>query len=113
MKTASQLIEDYRREIRDTDIDRVRAAEILNKLSALYGNVTEEIRGREMEYNKVFANTLATNDSVAKAEVLSKITPEYTNFRVARDLEKVLLEMIRSLKHYCKVRENEWFEGTN
>ena len=112
MKSASELIETFRREIRDTDISRERAAELLNKLSALYGNVTEKIRETEMEYNKKFAATLATNDSVAKAEVLSKITPEYTNFKVARDLEKVLLEMIRSLKFYCKAKDNEFFEGT-
>jgi len=113
MKSASQLIEDYRRELRDTDVDRHRAAEIRVKLSALYGNVTEQMRKTEMAYNQKYAEVLAVNDSVAKAEVLSKITPEYIEYKTARDLEKVLLEMIRSLKHYVEAKDNEWFEGTH
>jgi hypothetical protein len=113
MNPAIQLIEEYRQEIIDTDIDRHRAAAIRAKLSALYGNVNEWIRETEMVYNKKFAETLALNDSVAKSEVLSKVTTEYTNFKTARDTEKVLLEMIRSLKHIIDVKDNEWFEGTH
>lgn len=111
MASATELIENYRREIRDKDISRERAAEILTRLSALYGNVTEEIRQREMTYNKKYAELLNQEEKVAKAEALSKTTEEYFSFKQARDVEKVLIELIRSLKYFLRVKENEW-EGT-
>ena len=113
MKTIRELINEKRDKILNQDLTKQEASKMLVEFSALMGNVTEEIRIREAKYNQVLAEQLAQEKSVARAEVLSKITPEYRKFRRARDEEKVLIELIRSLKYYLKAKGDEWEAAGN
>lgn len=103
-----ELIESYRREIRDTDLQPDRAAELLTKLSALYGNVNDEIREADMDYNVVLLKHLEGEEAANRAKIRAQTTPEYMRAREAKDTLKVVDEMTRSLKYFLKAKEGEW-----
>lgn len=107
MSTARGLIEAYRLELRDEDLSPSRAAEVLQRLTALLGNVLSEIREAEASYNLVLLNALDTDEAANRATIRAKITPEYARSREAQDTHKVLLEMIRSLKVVLKSQQEE------
>jgi hypothetical protein len=72
------MIEQLRREVRDTDLPPTRAAEVLSKLTALMGNVLEEIRDAEMLYNRVLLAHLDSDEAANRAKIRAQVTPEYT-----------------------------------
>ena len=53
MKTIREQVSEIQKEILETDLQPDRAAEMLTQLSALYGNILDEIRTREGEFNQV------------------------------------------------------------
>jgi hypothetical protein len=102
-----ELIEEMRRELRDENVAPQRQAEILQRLTALMGNVLAEIRDADMAFNRVLLETLKTEEKANRAEIMAKTTPEYSRAREAKDTNTVLLEMIRSLKVILKMQQEE------
>jgi hypothetical protein len=105
-----EMIDNYRNEIHNTDLTPSRASEILVELSALVGNVAEELKNREMEYNRRFFALLTAQEgrkSVALAKAESLTTPEWEAVREAQNSRETLMELIRSLKYYLKTKLEE------
>lgn len=105
--TVRELIEEMRRELRDEDVSPQRAAEILQRLTALLGNVLQEIRESEAIFNGVLLKHLDVDEAANRAQIRAKATPEYARAREAKDTNTVLIEMIRSLKAILKVQAEE------
>lgn len=105
--TARDLIEAIRREMRDTDLQPSRAADLLVKLTALLGNINAEIREADAEYAGVLLKHLEAEDKANRATIKAETTPEYRRKREARDTKEVAVEMIRSLKYQLKSFEEE------
>lgn len=101
------LIEGYRREIRDSDLPPSRAAEILTKLTALMGNVLDEIRDAEMAFNVVLLGYLDSEKAANRAKLRAQTTPEYTRAKQAKDTHTVVVEMIRSLRQVLRTQGDE------
>lgn len=112
-ETLREIVSRKRDIILNRDLSPIEASRMLVEFSALMGNATEEIRIREFRYNTVLAETLAVEKSAVRAEVMAKITPEYRRLRRAKDLEKVLMELIRGLKYYLRARGNEYEASGN
>src|SRR5690349_17223106 len=93
--TVRSLIRDIQTEVRDTELQPDRAAELDNRLSALYGSVLEEVRKTEMAVNEIVRTFIAGGNAVNKAERLAKATLEYASLREAEDLEKLTLQLTR------------------
>lgn len=102
-----ELIEALRREVRDTDLPPTRAAEVLSKLTALMGNVLEEIRDAEMAYNRVLLKFLDSDEAANRARIRAQTTDEYTRAKAAKDTHVVVVEMIRSLRQILRSQETE------
>lgn len=102
-----ELIESYRREIRDSDLQPHRAAELLTKLTALLGNVLQEIREADMDYAKVLLALLDSEEKANHATIRSKTTPEYSRAQEAKHAHTVVMELIRSLKTVLKAQTDE------
>ena len=102
-----ELIEEMRRELRDEDVPPARAAEILQRLTALLGNVLQEIRESEAEFNGVLLKFLDSDEAANRATIRAKHTPEYARAREAKDTLTVVTELIRSLKVILKAIETE------
>lgn len=92
-------------------LDPIRAAQILTELSALYGNILDEVKKRQMIYGEKLVEILDTEKSVAKAEAKAKATSEYESLLEAKNTDKLCLELIRSIKYYLRAKEDEMNEA--
>jgi len=106
--TVRDHIESIRREVRDTDLLPDRAAELLNQLSALLGNVLDEIRDADMDYAVVLLKHLDSEEAANRAKIRAQTTPEYLRSREARDTKEIVVELARSLKYYLRAKEDEY-----
>lgn len=104
-----ELVKSYQREIQQTaDLQPDRAAELLMHLSALVGNVLDEIREADAEYAVTLLHFLDTEKKANRAKIRAEISPEFRRSREARDTEKLITELTRSLKYFLKAKEAEY-----
>lgn len=101
-------------EAKKDNYDPAYLSEKLVDLSALYANLTQHIADLESQYFKVLNMAMEKDDkiSAARAKVMANAGDEYLKFRKAQMLEKSLIEEIRSIKIYIKIRQNE-FQGAS
>jgi len=105
--TVRSLVRDIQVEIRDTDLHPDRGAELLTKLTALYGSVLDEIRAADMAYNEILLDALQSDEAANRARIRAQATPQYARMREARDVEKLALELIRTLKVFLRTKQEE------
>lgn len=84
-----------------------RASQILVELSAILGNINSEILEREIAYNKRLLSCYEKESKANRAKILAETSEEYIALREAKNAEVCAVEMIRSLKYFLKVREEE------
>ena len=102
------LIHDIQKELRDSgELLPDRASELLTRLTALLGNVNDEIREADAIYASVLLTCLQSDEAASRAKIRAETTPEYLRKREARDVKELTLEMIRSLKYYLRSKEEE------
>ena len=83
----------------------MQAAEWLNTLGALTGNVLQEIREAEAEYTVVYSGFLDTEQKANRAKIRAEMTPQYQRLREARDTFKLVEIMIGTLKYLLREYE--------
>ena len=101
------MIRKIQMEVRDRALLPVRGAELLTRLTALYGNVLDEVRTADLEYNAVLLEAMTGDEPANKAKVRSMATPQYQRAREAKDTERLTLELIRSLKKFLTLQAEE------
>ena len=112
-KTIREMIYDIQNEVAKGDLVSEVAADLLTKLSALMGNINDEIRKRDVEYSRVLLQWLETEEKANRAKIKAECSSEYLAKREARDLKELALEIIRSLKYYLRAKEDEWETSKN
>lgn len=96
-------------EVRDTpDLQPDRAAELLNKLTALLGNLNDEIRIADALYAEVLLGCLDSDEAANRAKIRAETTPAYKRKREAKDTKELAIELIRSLKYFLKTKQDEY-----
>jgi hypothetical protein len=110
-----ELINTKLTRIKDTkDLQVGEASEILVELSALMGNINEEIKNRSDEYNRKLLDIVEQPKmSVAKAQIIIKTTPEWSNLETAKGYKEAMLESCRSIKYFIKCRDSEFEVSRN
>lgn len=107
--TVREIVKSYQQEIHKTaDLLPDRAAELLMKLSALMGNVLDEIREADSEYAVTLLHYLDSEAKANRARIRAEISPEFRRKQEARDTEKLVTELTRSLKYYLKAKQDEY-----
>ena len=107
--TIRELVRSYQTEIHQaTDLLPDRAAELLMKLSALMGNVLDEIRAADAEYAVTLLHYLDTEAKANRARIRAEISPEFRRKQEARDTEKLVVELTRSLKYFLRAKSDEY-----
>jgi hypothetical protein len=106
-ETVRDMIHAIQVEVRESDLQPDRAADLLNTLTALLGNVNDEIREADLEYAQRLLQFLDSEDKANRARIRAETTPEYQRKRQARDVKELALEMIRGLKYYLRAKEEE------
>lgn len=100
-----ELIKAMQREIRDTDLQPDRAAELLVKLTALMGNCNDQIRESDADYATILLSFLEADEAANRAKIRAETTPAYQRKREARDTKELVVELCRSLKYLLKSNE--------
>ena len=96
--TVRDMVNAIRDDVRDGDLTPTQAGEYASRLSALLGNIAEEIRDADMAFNAVFAKCLDEEAKANRAKIRAELTEEYRRKREAHDFHMVTLEMVRSLR---------------
>ena len=107
-KTIREIVRELQNEILNTDLQPERAAEILNKLSALMGNVLDQITNSDMSYNAVLMSAYKAETKANRAKILAENSEEYRQKREAKDTKELLDSLISSLKYFLRGKENEY-----
>jgi len=107
--TIREIINDKLNRLKNTqDLQPAEASEILVELSALVGNVNEEIKNRSDAFNRKLLELVEQPKmSVAKAMIVIKTTPEWQELETAKGYKEAMFEAIRSLKYYLRAKQQE------
>lgn len=84
------------------------AATHLNELAALIGNIAEELADRQMAYNRVLHSAYEMEETSNRAKILAGISPEYQAMIEAKAMRDTAVELMRALKYFIRVKEDEW-----
>ncbi|MEK7111883.1 MAG: hypothetical protein AAB875_01010 [Patescibacteria group bacterium] len=106
-----QLVQDIQGEIAKGNLMPQRAAELLVNLSALLGNIAEEITQRDYEYNLVLLQFLDNETKANRAKIKAEVSKEYLAKRRAYNTRDLAIELIRSLKYFLRAQEQEMREA--
>lgn len=108
MSTVRGLVKSVQKELRDGgELHPERAAQLLTQLTALLGNVLEEIRDADVAYATVLLKHLDSEEAANRAKIRAETTPEYLRKQEAKDMRELVIEMIRSLKYILKAQTEE------
>lgn len=105
--TVRELIGSIQREVRDTDLQPDRAAQLLVKLTALMGNTNDEIRLADHAYAVVLLRFLEADKAANRAKIRAETSTEYLRRQEARATKELVIELVRSLKYLLKAKEEE------
>lgn len=113
--TVREMIDEYRaRLLKAKDMTGDEASLVLTELSALTGNVNEEIVAREMDFNRMLNDLLNTPDmTAAKAKIRAQASEEYEALLRAKGYLVLLTEMMRALKYRLRSLELEFQAARN
>jgi len=93
-----ELVDKARMEVLAGELQPIRVGELASELSALLGNIFQEIREADMAFNAVYAACLDQEGKANRAKIRAELTPEYQRKREAHDYHAVTLELVRSLR---------------
>jgi hypothetical protein len=83
----------------------VRSFELL--LSGLHGAVVDEVRRAEMRYNHVLLSFLGANEAKNRAEIRAQCSPEYGEYRAAKDLSEQIKQLVITCRGYLRSIDEE------
>jgi hypothetical protein len=105
--TVREMVRSFQKEIQTSDLQPDRAAELLVKMTALLGNIADEIRQADAIYAQHLLRCYEATEKANRAKILAETSPEYDRKREARDTRELVVEMIGSLKYFLRSKEDE------
>jgi hydrogenase maturation factor len=93
-----ELVNSIKREILAGDLTPRRMSDLELTLSALLGNIQDEIRNADALYADVLLKCMREESKANRARILAETSPEYLRKRAASDCYKLAVELIRSLR---------------
>lgn len=111
--TIRDRITAIQRDVRDGDpspaVLRAHALELVG----LLGNVNAEVTEAELAYAGVLLAAYRTEAAASRAKLAAETTPEYARVRVAKDTQRLAVEMLRVIKAVLRSTEEEMRLGTH
>jgi len=106
--TVRELIGGIQRTVREsTDLPPTQASDLLNKLTALLGNVLTEVREREMVYRVYYADCRKRYEKANAAKIEAEASPQYAAWREAKDTQVLTEQLIVSLRASVRLHTEE------
>jgi|GEM_PF-2434834 len=107
VSTIRERIRGIQKELRDGALTPDLARESLVELTALMGNVNDEMRLADLDYKKLLLTMLRTHEKANRARIEAETTGEYSRAREAKDTRDLVIEMVRSCKAYLRSLDEE------
>lgn len=85
----------------------LRTSAVLVELTALYATLITELRESEFAYKAVLLTCLDSEEAANRAKIRAENSEAYRRMRLAKDTEKVVVELIRSLKVSLRTMQEE------
>ena len=104
IKARVRAIEDH---LADGAMSPVNAREFLVALTALGGVVVDETRRAELKFNHVLLAFLNSDEAANKAKIRAQCSPEYADFKAAKDLSEQIKQLIISCRGYLRSLDEE------
>ena len=94
-------------ELRDGALTQDLTRESLMMLTALLGNVTDELRDADIAYKLVLRTAFETEGKANRARLIAETSREYRRMREAKDTEKSVEQMIVTCRAYMRSLDSE------
>lgn len=91
-----------------SNLSPVQVAELLVQLSAIKGNVNDELTRREMAYNRKLLYFLETEEKANRAKIKANTSEEYEQLREAKNCLESVDSMEGTLKYLQRAKESEF-----
>ena len=113
MSQVRAMLKEYRQRFLHSDgVTKLAASQALVEISALLGNVNDEIRKADQAYYLKFDELLSGEKMpVSRAEVRMRSSDEYMRLQEAKNEFEMAMELIRSLKYLIRALDDE-MEGS-
>ena len=105
--TIRDMVRRIQGELRDGALTPGLARESLVTLTALLGNVNDELRTADHAYKAVLLKCLDAHSKANRARIEAEVSPEYSRAREAKDTGTLVQEMIRSCRAYLRSLDEE------
>lgn len=102
-----ERIKAIQKQLRDGALTPDLARESLVTLTALLGNVNDELRTADAAYKLVLLDCMRTEAKANRARIVAETTPAYSRAREAKDTAGLVTEMIRSCRAYLRSLDEE------
>jgi len=106
-KSVREMVADVQKELLVGSLLPMQASKCETQLTALLGNIAEEIRDADAAFAQVLLEALDRNEAANRARIRAETTPEFKRRQEARDTHKHAMEMIRSLRSLQRVLSAE------
>lgn len=107
IESVRDLIRLVGEEARKPDLQPKQATDLLLSLTGLYGNMLDEARETDIDYNAVLVKHMANEEAANRARILAKASPEYAKAKAAKDGVQECMQLINSLKAFIKAKGDE------
>jgi hypothetical protein len=91
----------------DGTLEPATAREFLMALTGLAWPVANELRRSELRYNHVLLAAKGVGEAVNLAEIRAKCSPEYAEYREAKDLSEQIKQTLISSRGYLRSLDEE------
>lgn len=105
--TIRERVKAIQKDLRDGGLTPDMAREHQSTLSALLGNVQDELRESEADYKAVLLEAMRIETKANRARIVAENTAQYRRFREASDTAKLVTEMIRSCRATLRSLDEE------
>ena len=105
--TIRERVKAINAELRDGDVTPQMAREHLVTLTALMGNIHDEVRDSELDYKQVLLSALQSETKANRARMVAECSPEYRRHREAKDTATQVQELIRTCRAYLRSLDEE------
>jgi len=105
--TIRERVKAINTELRDGDVTPQMAREHLVTLTALMGNIHDEVRDSELDYKQVLLSALQSELKANRARMVAECSPEYRRHREAKDTATQVQELIRTCRAYLRSLDEE------
>jgi len=106
-KSIRQMVREIQVECRDTEVSPMRAAEMLTTLTALLGNIADEVRQANLACDVKYLELFRTHEAANRAKLFLNVTSEYARKCEAADTKEEAKQLVITLRQVLRTAGDE------